>query len=402
MLLDVPGRRVQEGMHVAVENDRIKEVSSLPIRLEAARRIDLRGKTLMPGLIDLHVHVMATQVDIGRQRLLPDTMVVLRSVQILKKMLHRGFTTVRDAGGANATLRSAIEDGVIEGPRLFIAGKSLSQTAGNGDTRLSADTAAFGDERVLPLGALSRVCDGVDAVLRATREEFKAGADHIKVMASGGVTSPTDRIGTLGFSTAELTAIATEAAGRDSYVMAHAYSSAAIRHAVSCGIRTIEHGNLVDDETAALMARQGVFAVPTLATFEMNCRHAERLGLSRNAVSKLEEVREAGYRSLEIFRRHDVRIGYGTDLMGELHEFQNEEFRLRAEVLSPWEIIESATEVAADVLGMTGQLGVIAPGAIADAIVVNGLPCDDIDLLSRPETGIASVMKNGTLVRHSP
>jgi imidazolonepropionase-like amidohydrolase len=400
-LLDLSARDRLEGRHIVIESRRIKEVSDRPIVSAAVRSIDLKGRTVLPGLIDLHVHVMATQLNLGAQPLVPNILVALKAVPILKGMLHRGFTTVRDAGGAGFALKNAIEEGIVDGPRLFVAGKSLSQTAGNGDTRMRLDYLDPGCPCCSRLGALSRICDGVDGVLRATREEFKMGADHIKVMASGGVSSPTDSIGTLGFSTAELSAIVGEATARGSYVMAHAYSAAAIRHAVTCGVRTIEHGNLVDGETAALMAARQVYAVPTLATFAILTQYGDRYDLSPSALAKLASVRDAGFESLDTFQRHGVRMGYGTDLLGESHVHQNEEFSLRARVLSPWDIIESATTVGAEVLGMQGQIGVVAPGAFADLVVVNGSPIDDIQLLARPDEGMAAAMKAGAFVRSS-
>lgn len=400
-LLDLPARDRLEGRDIVIEAGRIKEVSDRPVSSAAARSIDLKGRTVLPGLIDLHVHVMATQLNLGAQPLVPNIRIALKAVPILKGMLHRGFTTVRDAGGAGFALKSAIEEGIVDGPRLFVAGKSLSQTAGNGDTRMRLDYLDPGCPCCSRLGALSRVCDGVDNVLRATREEFKMGADHIKVMASGGVSSPTDSIGTLGFSTPELQAIVGEATARGSYVMAHAYSAASIRHAVTCGVRTIEHGNLIDDETAALMAEKRVYAVPTLATFAILTRYSDSYDLSPSAIAKLTSVRDAGFESLETFRRHGVKMGYGTDLLGESHLHQNEEFNLRARVLSPWEIIESATTIGAEVLGMQGQIGIIAPGALADLVIVNGSPIDDIGLLAKPDAGLSAVMKGGSFVRNS-
>jgi len=320
-------------------------------------------------------------------------------VPILRGMLERGFTTVRDAGGADYALALAVESGIVAGPRLFVAGRALSQTGGHGDFR------GRWDEREPCLccrraGALARVADGIDGVRKAVREEIKAGAHQIKVMASGGVASPTDPIAFFGYSEDELCAIVAEAAAAQTYVMAHAYTPAAISRAVRCGVRTIEHGNLVDDETARLMAAHGAYAVPTLVTYEALANEGAALGLPPDSVAKIEGVRKAGLESLAIFKRAGVKMAFGTDLLGESHVHQSGEFRIRARVLSPHEVICSATAVAAEVLRMEGRLGVVAPGAMADLLVVDGDPLVDVGLLEGQGRHIAAIMKGGAFVKN--
>lgn len=398
-LLDPVKGELREDHAVLIENGRIKEVSDKPIRTQAAREIDAHGRTVMPGLIDLHVHVHATQLNLAAQAHLPNVLVTLKSVPILQGMLRRGFTTVRDAGGAGHAIKHAVESGLAEGPRLFVSGRAISQTGGHGDGRPRTDY--IGTDGPCPccvrVGALSRVADGVDAVRRAVREELQMGADQIKIMASGGVASPTDPVGAWGYSEDEIRAIVAEARGRGTYVLAHAYTAAAIERAVRCGVRTIEHGNLVDAPTARFMAEQGAYAVPTLVTYDALANEGKSLGLPDDSVAKIADVHAAGLRSLEIFRDAGVKMGYGSDLLGESQRLQSDEFRLRAKVLTPAEILRSATVVGAEVLGQSGQLGEIVPGAHADVLIVDGNPLASLDCLLGQGERIPMVMKGGRI-----
>ncbi|HVA35977.1 MAG TPA: amidohydrolase family protein, partial [Candidatus Dormibacteraeota bacterium] len=360
--------------------------------------VDVGGKTLMPGLIDCHVHVVATMLNLAANAALPNATVAYRSIPILKGMLLRGFTTVRDAGGADAFIARAVEEGDVEGPRIFPSGKALSQTGGHGDPRPRGDgLCACGDPG--RVGLLARVADGVEEARKATREELQKGATQIKLMASGGVASPTDRIDSTQYSPDEMRAIVAEAEAQNTYVLAHAYTARAIRRAVDCGVRTIEHGNLVDDETAARMRELGAYAVPTLITYDGLANEGARLGLPQESVAKIDRVRLAGLRSLEIFKRAGVKMGYGSDLLGELHRLQAHEFVVRSEVLPPVEIIESATTVGAEILRMEGRLGVIAPGAYADLLVVDGNPLRDISVLDGQGERLAAIVQRGRFVK---
>ncbi len=272
-VLDVRAGRLLEDHQVLVEGDTIRELSDRPIAAGQAQVVDGAGRTLMPGLIDCHVHATFSATNLGLLAQTPHTTLALRALPILRGMLRRGFTTVRDAGGADWALKQAVEDGMdgaVVGPRLFVSGPALSPTGGHGDFRPRSD-------RLQPVGcptcgvfqrlASTRVVDGVDAVRRAVRELLQMGADQIKIMAGGGVASPTDPVNALSYSLEETRAIVDEAAARHTYVLAHAYTPEAIRRAVACGVRSIEHGNLIDAPTAALMAERGAFAVPTLITY---------------------------------------------------------------------------------------------------------------------------------------
>ncbi len=398
-LLDPLRGELLEGHDILVEQGVVREVSDKPLHSSTARVIDVKGKTVMPGLIDLHVHVIAVELNLSRQVHMPNVLVTLRSVPMLRGMLRRGFTTVRDAGGAGFAFKQAVESGLAQGPRLFVSGRALSQTGGHGDMRARTD---FLDPNApcptcVRVGALARVVDGVDAVRRAVREELQMGADQIKIMASGGVASPTDPVGAFGYCEDEIRAIVEEARARGTYVMAHAYTAEAISRAVRCGVRTIEHGNLVDAPAAALMAELGAYVVPTLVTYDALANEGESFGLPKESVAKVADVREAGLRSLEIYKKAGVKMGFGSDLLGESQRLQSDEFRLRADVLSPAEAIASATTVGAEVLGMADKLGRLVPGALADILVVDGNPLRDINCLLGQGEHIPLVMKEGVV-----
>ena len=389
----------REGMHVLVEGQRIAEVSDRPIKAANARRFELKGRTLMPGLIDAHVHVIATSLDLGRIAMEPATLTASRARLILEGMLARGFTTVRDAGGADWGLAAAVEHGLIEGPRIFYSGRALSQTGGHADFR---GRNVDGDMCLMCSRAaqFAVIADGVDAVRRAAREELRKGATQIKIMASGGVASPADPIWVTQYSDEEIAAIVWEARSWRTYVAAHAYTPEAIGRAVRLGVRSIEHGNLLDAPTATAMAQAKAFLVPTLVTYEALSRDGKRLGFPEVSIAKIADVRGAGLESLAIAKRAGVRTVFGTDLLGELHEHQSEEFLIRAQVLSPMEVLASATGVAAELLNRVGELGSIQPGALADLLVVDGDPAADLGLLQGQGRHLSLIAKAGRLCKN--
>jgi imidazolonepropionase-like amidohydrolase len=331
---------------------------------------------------------------------LPDSLIAAHAFRIMKAMLHRGFTTVRDVGGADYGLARAVELGLVEGPRLVICGKALSQTGGHTDYRgryQDWDPAFFTNR----LGSLGRICDGVDAVRRAVRENLKAGADFIKIMANGGVSSPTDPIAVLAYSTSEIEAVVEEARNGQTYVSAHLYTDEAIRRAVSCGVHSIEHANMIELQSARMITERGGFVVPTLVTYDQLKKRGADAGMPAESVAKIDDVHKAGLRSLEILREAGTAMAYGTDLLGDMHDAQADEFLIRREVIPAVEIIASATSVAARLLRMQGQIGCIAPGAYADLIVVDRDPLADLSALTEQGRHMALVMKAGRIVRNA-
>jgi imidazolonepropionase-like amidohydrolase len=384
---------------VLVEGGVIREVAP-SLGAGSAEVIDLKGRTLMPGLIDAHVHVVAGVADLGRNAALPDSLVTVRSLVIMREMLMRGFTTVRDVGGADFGLKTAVGEGHFPAPRLFISGKALSQTGGHADFR-----GRFDDRTALAtrhrLGALGRICDGLDEVRRAAREEMKGGADFIKIMANGGCASPTDPIHFLGFSRSELEAIVEEARMAGTYVSAHLYTDEAIRRCVEAGVHSLEHCNLITAQTAALAAAKGAVAVPTLVTYDKLASEGASLGFPPDSIAKVENVRAAGMESLAIMRKAGLPMAYGSDLLGAMHRHQSEEFVIRGRALPAHEVIASATYVAARLLRQEGRLGVIAPGAHADLVVLEGDPLKDLSLLTAQGGHMPLIMQAGALVKQS-
>lgn len=398
-LLDGTQQQGVPDRFVRTEDGFIKEVSDKPIRDGSARVIDLKGKTLMPGLIDCHVHVVANMVNLGQNALQPDAIVAFHAARLMKEMLGRGFTTLRDVGGATLALVDALEQGLIEGPRLVICGKALSQTGGHADFRgryYNRDA----DYQTRRLGSLGRVCDGVDACRHAARDEIRQGAQFIKVMANGGVASPTDPIAFIGFSNEELRAIVEEARNAQTYVSAHLYTDDAIERAVEAGVRSVEHANLIEPKTAKLMKERGAIACPTLVTYEALKNEGASLGLPATSVDKIDDVRLRGMESLEIMQKAGVTMAYGTDLLGAMHRHQSEEFVIRGRVLPAIEVIRSTTLYAAELVGMPGKIGVIAPDAHADLIVVDGDPLADLSLLTHQGRHLSLIMKGGQLFKN--
>jgi imidazolonepropionase-like amidohydrolase len=343
-LIDLETGDLRPGHFVTIDGDSIVAVEERRPTSNAAERIDLAGRCLLPGLIDAHFHATLTDTNPANLRDVPTTLMTARAAGLLQGALERGFTTVRDMGGADWGLRSAVAEGSIKGPRVYIAGRALSQTGGHGDIRRRVETESF-CSCSNALAFMSVVADGKTGVQVATREQLRQGVDHIKVFLSGGVVSPSDPLASAQYTDEELEAIVHEARSWDTYVAAHAYTAAAITRAAKAGVRTIEHGNLIDAPAAKLLAERGGYLVPTLVTYEI--------------------------------------------------------MQIRARVQEPRAVLASATLVNAEILGQTGRLGVIAPGALADLIAVEGNPLKDLGLLQHQGKHLPLIVKNGAVFKHT-
>ncbi len=383
---------------VVVENGLIAEVIDGPLRrIGDATLIDLGGRALLPGLIDAHVHVTAVDADIQSQahRRFESEIAVLAGIE-LTNMLERGFTTVRDAGGADAGFRRAIGEGSLVGPRLLVSGRALSQTGGHGDHKRATEEGELASSQPR-VGQLSIVADGPDQVRLCAREQLRRGADQVKVMASGGVMSPTDRLRSVQYSLEELTAAVQVADSVGTYVMAHAYTPAAISQCVAAGVRSIEHGNLLDWPTAQLMAEHGTFLVPTLVTYEKLHDEGSRHGIGSEHLDKLAEVIDAGLESLRMARDAGVPIASGSDLLGPMRRFQGEEIAIKARVLGSLGAIVAATRTNAELLSLDAAIGTIEADKRADLVVVDGDVLDSPSLIGRAEH-VSLVLKEGRIV----
>ena len=396
-VLDPDAGTLTPDRRVVVADGRIADVdgsgSAAPMR--DAQHIDLRGRTLMPGLIDAHVHVTAYTADFAELARSSPMYVAAQASRLMGDMLDRGFTSVRDVGGADFGLARAVQEGIIRGPRLFFAGKALSPTGGHGDVRGPGFDAY---DRAYSQPGLGMIVDGVPEVRRAARAEVRRGAHHLKIMGGGGISSPTDRITSDQFSEEEIAAVVEEASMANIYVAVHAYTARSIARCVRLGVRSIEHGNLADEDTAALMKAQGAFLVPTLAIYQALVEEGVAAGLPEALVGKTYEVLDAGIRAVELAYRAGLPMAYGTDLLGIMHRRQLSEFELRSDVVPAPDLVRAATINGALLLQREHELGRVAPGYQADLIVVDGNPLENIRVLSDPQRPPELVIKGGAIL----
>jgi imidazolonepropionase-like amidohydrolase len=401
LLIDCTGADPRERASVLVEDGVIREIRSgdSPGTGGHDVEIDCSGLTLMPGLTDAHVHIGAVDVNmLDQHREYPSNLTALLMAGILTDTLMQGFTTVRDAGGADWSFKAAVERGVVEGPRLLVSDKPLSQTGGHGDWRRRSETQPH--EIFCPTaGMRSVVCDGADAVRWAAREQLRLGADQIKLMASGGAMSPADELAATQYQIAEIRAAVEVAEAASTYVMAHAYNDGSVRNCLEAGVRSIEHGNLIDEETAALIARSGAYLVPTLVTYEALSEEGDAYGVPENVIRKIDEAREVGIRALRYAYDAGVKIASGSDLLGPLQDRKARELEIKTEVMSPMESLVSATRTNAELFGMQDLIGTIEKGKLADLLVVDGNPLDDISVLQE-QSNLKIIMKGGRTVKN--
>jgi len=399
-LFDGHGADCPEGVSVLVEGDTIREVSDKRIAARNARVIDVKGRTLMPGLIDAHMHAYASDVNMFKVESAGSPYRTAHGVRMLSHALDCGFTTVRDIGGGDYSLAKAIAEGLVRSPRFFYAGKVLSMTGGHGDMRPIDEAPRYHD--MCSCGVFNSFCkiaDGVDECIRATREELRQGAHCIKIMGSGGVASPTDPIWMNQYREDEIRAIVQECTERRTYASAHCHPASAVRRCVEFGVRSIEHGTLIDDETAKFVAKRGAYIVPTLVTIFALVELGAQLGFPPQSLEKAKVAFEGALAGLEKMRKAGVKVGYGTDLLGTTYVRQCHEFTIRKEIFTPLELLRQATSVNAELMMMEGRLGCVQPGAFADLIVVDGNPLKDIGLLAANGTKLAVIVRNGEVVK---
>jgi imidazolonepropionase-like amidohydrolase len=388
--------------HVLVEDGVIATVSKDPIAAsEGATVIDGGNRVLSPGFIDLHVH-LASHVP-GEQF---DAFTTLHNVYaaiVAKHYIDSGFTTIRDAGGTHPHFSRAINAGDIPGPRVFASGAYISQTAGHGDHRSSVDgnPTLTGSDPYLYDGT-AVIVDGEDRFLAAARENLRFGATQIKIMGGGGVMSEFDPIHSLQPSPAEIRAAVQAASDFGTYVHAHAYTSEAIRRLVDNGVRCIEHGLLIDDATAKYVKENDVVIATQLVVY----RELENLpGISEANLEKLAIVLAGQENLVRLIKKYDITTGFSTDLIAGMYPLLTREFTERAMYWTPAEVMAQATSESAKVIRMSGKLnrygnfGEIREGWVADLVLINGEPLEDISVLTDPENNLVLIMKGGEIVK---
>ncbi len=386
-----------DSRHVLIEDERVREISDNPFPPSDTPRLDVGGRFVMPGLIDAHFHAYGSHINPAVIDATPPGLRALHARRNLEDALQRGFTTVRDAAGGDGVLAAALRSGLIKGPRFFYPGLALSQTGGHGDMRGPDHYDGCGCGYC---GAMSVIADGPDEVRKVVREQLRQGAHHVKLFVGGGVLSPSDPLWMNQYTAAEIEVAVEEARSRRTYVMAHAHTNEAAIRCVRLGVRTIEHATLLEADGARAIAEHGAFAVPTLVISEAIKAAGPQLGLPQAALDKLKAVERSALGAIDHLRSAGARIGFGTDLLGALMSRQSDEFVLRRAVCSPLEILQQATRTNAEILQRSDELGVIKPGALADVLVLDGDPLDDIAVLTEPAR-LRLIVRGGEIVKNS-
>jgi imidazolonepropionase-like amidohydrolase len=403
-IFDGEGDRLIERQRVFVANGRITEVSDRPPNPGDGDVIDCGGRVLLPGLIDAHIHAYALSVNVYEIVGAPPTMSGVWASLMLGRMLERGFTTVRDTGGGDWGLHGALQKGWLKGPRLYFCGYALSQTGGHVDMRNPA-LRQHDDEQVLScgctrIGILSAAVDGVDAIRKVVRENFFRGASFIKFTGSGGVSSTGDKLSSMQFADEEISAIVDECERHGSYCTSHVIPDAPLKRVIRLGVKCIEHAILIEPDTARMAVDHDVSIVPTLAIVHGLALDGKALGYPPQSLAKLDEVKDKALQHLQYMKDADIRVGFGTDLLGATERYQCAEFTLRAPVYSALEILKQATSVNAEIIGAKGELGVIRAGAHADILVADGDPTQDVKVLADDGKQLSLIMRGGEIIRN--
>lgn len=399
-IIDGTGAERTEGI-VVIQDDRIQYVGDAAGYTETGNEevIDAFGRTVLPGFIDTHVHMMFEYQPLEKRLTTPFSYMYYQAMHYMEKTVNAGVTSVRDALGTDLGVKRAIEDGLIKGPRIQLSINALTITGGHGDgMQVNGDVLDISPSgyRGMPNG----LADGVDEVRKKTREMLRAGAEVIKVHATGGVLSPTDHPEFTQYSFEELAAIVEEAKFRKGIkVMAHAQGAEGIKNAVRAGIHSIEHGIYLDDEAIELMIENGTYLVPTLLAPVAVLETADQVGMPASAVEKSKEVIEQHKESFTRAYRAGVKIAMGTDAGVFAHGTNLRELGLMVDCgMTPLESIVASTKTAAECLGWEDRVGTLEAGKLADVVIVRGNPLEDIYSLANHET-ITHVFKGGQAMK---
>ncbi|WP_436858680.1 amidohydrolase family protein [Mammaliicoccus sciuri] len=395
-LIDGTGKDIQRGVDIKIENHVISEIGT---HLNGDNIIEGNGQYLLPGMIDSHVHVMLEMEPLERRLATPFSYNFYKAIDHLKRTVDTGVTTVRDALGADLGLKEAVNDGLILGPRLQISVNALTITGGHGDSYTKSGIQLPILQDGYP-GLPSGICDGVNEVRKKAREMLRAGADVLKVHATGGVTSATDHPDYTQFSLEELKVIVEEAQFRNNRkVMAHAQGLQGVKQCIEAGIHSIEHGIYLDDEAVQLMKEKEMYLVPTLLAPLSVIEFAEELGMSENSIKKSKQVMQDHIDSFKKAHQAGVKIAMGTDAGVFKHGTNLRELELMVEHgMTEMEAIVSSTKTAAECLGYDEDLGTIEVGKKADFILLDQNPLEDIKVLKDPNK-IKVVSIDGKIVK---
>ncbi len=397
-ILDCTGRDPQPGARVIVENGRIDRIQAKAAHQPRdARVIDCQGGTLMPGLLDAHVHLSSIDLDPLTEAALPPAVIALRIAREIEATLDAGFTTVRDAGGLDWGFKEAVRLGLIRGPRIFISGAFISQTGGHGDHRARSSRVTF--PTVPGLTSETILADGADEVRRAAREVLRRGADQVKLMASGGAASPSDELDHVQFSVEELGAAVEAARAVGSYVLAHAYGPQAIQNCLKAGVRSIEHANFLDEETAdRMLAADDAYLVPTIITYELLATREADGGWTQDMVRKIRQGLTGAYDALGLAFEKGLRIGSGSDVLAEMQGAKGREIACQARVMGAMNAIIAATRTNAQLMRADKEVGTLEEGKRADLLLLDRDPLQDPGVFADPQR-IRKVMLAGELVK---
>ncbi|MEV0264834.1 amidohydrolase family protein [Streptomyces sp. NPDC050617] len=382
---------------VTIENGRITRLGAAGGHGE---RLDAEGLTMTPGLIDAHVHLGLSSpiqphfsFQVSAAELAADIFATAGAT------LDAGFTTVRDTGGIDGGVVTAIAKGKVRGPRVLSCGPVQCQIGGHGYYGAAWEPTELWSSHHIPgLCALSMMAGNADELRHNVREAFRRGASFLKLCVTGGVVGAHDRLTDTQFTVEEIAVAVQEAAARNTYVTVHAHNDDGIRNAVEAGARCVEHGTGLGESTAALMAARGVALVPTFAVVEQLLHDTAGAGLAESTRDRAEGARERMAEALAVAKHAGVRVGLGSDLIGPAQDRRGRELTLRAALESPMEALVAATRTNAEILGLSGQAGVIAPGARADLVLWNGNPLEDPELFSNPADAVL-VIQAGRIVK---
>lgn len=352
----------------------------------------------MPGLLDAHVHLAINDLDPLAEAALSPAVLALRIAREVERTLDAGFTTVRDAGGLDWGFKEAVRLGLLRGPRIFISGAFISQTGGHGDHRVRSSRLDF--PTVAGLTSESIIADGPDEVRRAAREVLRRGADQVKVMASGGAASPSDELDHVQFTVEELGAAVDAARAVGTYVLAHAYGPRAIQNCIEAGVRSIEHANFLDEETAdRMLAASDAYLVPTIITYELLSAHEAEGGWTEDMVRKIRQGLTGAYDALGLAFEKGLRIGSGSDVLADMQGEKGKEIACQARVMGAMNAIIAATRTNAQLMRIDQEVGTLETGKRADLILIDCDPLADPGALGDPDR-VRLVMKQGLIAKN--